>query len=89
MDDIARELDSPVIDKSEPPRRVRWRLLLAGGIWIYVAAMVLLALWMHAYGDRRWLATLFLFGPRWVCAVPSAMCATSRVAGSSPARVSS
>ncbi len=70
MDEIARELDSPVIGQSEPPRRARWRLLLAGGIWIYVAAMVLLALWMHAYGDRRWLATLFLFGPRWLCAVP-------------------
>ena len=70
MDDIARELESPVIGQSGPPRRARWRLLLAGGIWIYVAAMVLLALWMHAYGDRRWLATLFLFGPRWVCAVP-------------------
>ena len=70
MDDIARELESPVIGQSEPPRRARWRLLLAGGIWIYVAAMVLLALWMHAYGDRRWLATVFLFGPRWLCAAP-------------------
>lgn len=77
MDEIARELDSPVIDKSELTRRGRWRLLLAGAIWIYVAATVLLALWMHAYGDRQWLATLFLFGPRWACAVPLPLLATA------------
>jgi vancomycin resistance protein VanJ len=70
MDYVAREMESPVINQSEPTRRGRWRLLLTAAIWTYVAAIVLLALWMHAYGDRRWLATLFLFGPRWLCAAP-------------------
>jgi endonuclease/exonuclease/phosphatase (EEP) superfamily protein YafD len=70
MDDTACELDSPVIDMSKPTRRGRWRLLLAGAAWMYVVAVVLLALWMHAYGDRRWLATIFLFGPRWLCSLP-------------------
>jgi vancomycin resistance protein VanJ len=70
MNHIARESESPVIGKTRPARRGRWRLLLATVIWTYVAAIILLALWMHAYGDRQWLATLFLFGPRWVSGAP-------------------
>jgi endonuclease/exonuclease/phosphatase family metal-dependent hydrolase len=39
-------------------------------IWGYVAA--LLAVWvvLYFYGDSWWLATIVLFGPRWVCGLP-------------------
>ena len=70
MDNVVRESESPVIVDPSPTRRGRWRLLLAAVVWTYVAGMILLAFWMHAYGDRRWLATLFLFGPRWVSGAP-------------------
>lgn len=36
----------------------------------YALSIVALWLWMYAQGDRSWLATLFLFGPRWICALP-------------------
>ncbi len=38
--------------------------------WLYVAS--LLAVWLVLYflGDRWWLATVMLFGPRWVCGLP-------------------
>lgn len=39
-------------------------------VWFYLAS--LLAVWMLIYfgGDRWWLATVLLFGPRWVCGLP-------------------
>lgn len=38
--------------------------------WLYLAS--LLAVWLVLYnlGDRWWLATVMLFGPRWVCGLP-------------------
>ena len=36
----------------------------------YALAIVLLWLWMLVRGDRGGLATLFLFGPRWLCGLP-------------------
>ena len=39
-------------------------------VWIYVAA--LLGTWtvITLGGDRWWLATVVLFGPRWICGLP-------------------
>lgn len=47
-----------------------WRRALRFAVLLYVAAVALLWLWLSWQGDRHWAATLVLFGPRWVCAVP-------------------
>jgi endonuclease/exonuclease/phosphatase (EEP) superfamily protein YafD len=39
-------------------------------VLVYGVAILLVWLWMLVFGDRRPLATLVLFGPRWVCALP-------------------
>lgn len=66
--DESSELASPA-SASPPPRR-RLRKAVGAGAWLYLA--LLLAVWafLRAAGDRWWLGTLFLFGPRWVWWVP-------------------
>ena len=51
-------------------RKSPWRKIVAALVVAYAASIVALWLWMYLAGDRSWLATLFLFGPRWVCALP-------------------
>ena len=64
-----------VAAKSDQPgaRRSLWRSIVAALVVAYAISIVLLWLWMYWQGDRSWLATLFLFGPRWVCALPLAV----------------
>jgi vancomycin resistance protein VanJ len=38
--------------------------------WLYLAALLLLCLFLRREGDRWWPATLILFGPRWIWALP-------------------
>jgi endonuclease/exonuclease/phosphatase (EEP) superfamily protein YafD len=38
--------------------------------WLNLAGLLLLWLFLHVAGDRWWLATLILFGPRWIWALP-------------------
>ncbi len=47
-----------------------WRGALTVAVVLYTAAIFALWAWMRYEGDRSWAATLFLFGPRWVCALP-------------------
>jgi vancomycin resistance protein VanJ len=47
-----------------------WRKLLTVLVIGYGASIVALWAWMVWQGDRNWLATLFLFGPRWICGLP-------------------
>jgi vancomycin resistance protein VanJ len=55
----------------KPPAGPRILRRIVGGLVVaYAIGIVLLWLWMYLRGDRTWLATLFLFGPRWVCALP-------------------
>src|SRR6516164_2083941 len=44
--------------------------LLAWGCWLYLA--IVLAAWvvLRVAADRWWPATLLMFGPRWLLAVP-------------------
>ncbi len=51
-------------------RRTSWQRGLVAAIVLYAITIFGLAVWMRLRGDRAWLATLFLFGPRWICAVP-------------------
>lgn len=39
-------------------------------VWLYLAAIVFLLLLLRYGGDRWWFATVLLFGPRWLCALP-------------------
>lgn len=53
------------------PRRFRTlRLLLAILCWLYTAVVIAVAVILHYQGDRWWPATMVLFGPRWLIAVP-------------------
>jgi len=38
--------------------------------WIYLITVLLAWLTLRLTGDRWWAATLLLFGPRWLCALP-------------------
>lgn len=44
--------------------------LVALGALLYLGAMIALAVALPRFGDRAWPATLVLFGPRWLLAVP-------------------
>ena len=71
-------LGNPVAPPSGPPTESAsggslMRRLVAAATVAYAAAIVAIWLWMYLAGDRRPLATLFLFGPRWICALPLAL----------------
>jgi vancomycin resistance protein VanJ len=51
-------------------RRLRWQRWLACLVIVYGVTIVAVWEWMYRFGDRNWLATIFLFGPRWICAIP-------------------
>lgn len=46
---------------------VRWLRIFVG---VYLALLILIWVLLHFFADRWWVATLLLFGPRWVAAVP-------------------
>jgi endonuclease/exonuclease/phosphatase (EEP) superfamily protein YafD len=52
----------------------RWQYWLARAIawcvWAYLAMVIAVWLLLRLGGDRWWFATLVLFGPRWLCALP-------------------
>lgn len=50
-----------------------WRRILAALVVVYAASIFALWLWMYLEGDRSWLATVYLFGPRWICVLPLAV----------------
>lgn len=52
------------------PSRSRGRVLLWIAVLGYLLAVVALWVWMLLDGDRGWMATLVLFGPRWIAALP-------------------
>lgn len=53
-----------------PSKHSIGQLVLAAIVVGYLLTIVWLWIWMVTWGDRTWLATLFLFGPRWLCAMP-------------------
>lgn len=55
------------------PRSLSSRLparLLSAAVWIYLALTVAACAALYLLGDRWWPASLLLFGPRWVLALP-------------------
>jgi endonuclease/exonuclease/phosphatase (EEP) superfamily protein YafD len=60
----------PPASASISPQPSRMRRWVAAATWLYCVAILLLYIWMWLEGDRSWLATIFLFGPRWLCALP-------------------
>src|SRR2546423_868121 len=53
-----------------PPRFRRTRQVVRILCWIYAIAMIALWLVLRFAGDQWWLATLTLFGPNWIFAIP-------------------
>src|SRR5206468_8061588 len=47
------------------------RKLLAATCWAYLAFVLAVWLLIRCAGDRWWPATIMLYGPRWVWAVPA------------------
>jgi vancomycin resistance protein VanJ len=72
-------LANPAAGRSGPPperptaRRSLLRKIVTALVVTYAVAIVVLWQGMYWEGDRSWLATLFLFGPRWICALPLAL----------------
>jgi endonuclease/exonuclease/phosphatase (EEP) superfamily protein YafD len=52
------------------PRTSRVGRWLRGGVWAYFLALVALWLWLRYAGEHEFWATVALYGPRWVWAVP-------------------
>jgi vancomycin resistance protein VanJ len=50
-----------------------WRIGFACICWLYAAMVLGVWLFMRNQGDRWWPATLVLFGPRWLFAIPLAV----------------
>ncbi len=62
-------------------RRMRvGRRFLRVFVAIYGALIVGLWGWMVGDGDRGWLSTLILFGPRWICTLPLPLLAVAALA---------
>jgi endonuclease/exonuclease/phosphatase family metal-dependent hydrolase len=80
---VAPPLFRPAASAESPPPatpgklRPWWRRIFstsfAAMVWLYVAALLALWLVLYFYGDRWWLATVMLYGPRWVCGLPLAL----------------
>jgi endonuclease/exonuclease/phosphatase (EEP) superfamily protein YafD len=73
--DVAASRVPVLVRRSSAPEEYRrWRrtavLIVSGCSWAYV--LVVLGLWalLSAAGDRWWLATAVMYGPRWIWAVP-------------------
>jgi vancomycin resistance protein VanJ len=47
--------------------------IVGGACWLYACFVVSLWLLLRAQGDRWWVATVFLFGPRWIALTPLAL----------------
>ena len=56
---------------ASPRNSAFWaRRALAWAAWGYLLSVILLWAFMRWAGDRWWIATLVLFGPRWLCLLP-------------------
>lgn len=57
---------------AEPSQRIQHKIV---GIacWIYLISALSLWLFLRSEADHRWIATLILFGPRWVALAPLAI----------------
>jgi endonuclease/exonuclease/phosphatase family metal-dependent hydrolase len=62
------------------PRRRRAGALVALGALLYLAAVLSIAIALPILGDRWWPATLILFGPRWLIALPLLVLAPAALA---------
>ena len=78
---VEDKLPKPAAPPPGPPpqprtgRKSLLRKIVTALVVTYAVSIVALWLWMVWEGDRSWLATLFLFGPRWICALPLAVLA--------------
>ena len=60
-------------DEAQPPVRRRMSTITGCCGWIYLVVVITVVILIYCAGDRWWLATLLLFGPRWLCALPLAL----------------
>src|SRR6516165_8233628 len=68
---------APPIAPAERRPRPMWKRIVttsfAAIVWLYLALLLAMWLVLYFYGDSWWLATIMLFGPRWVCGLPLAV----------------
>ena len=60
--------------------RRRAAVLLTWCAWLYLAAVLMICVLLHATADHWWPGTLLMFGPRWVWALPLAVLAPAALA---------
>jgi endonuclease/exonuclease/phosphatase (EEP) superfamily protein YafD len=67
----------PVRELVAVVRPPKWRrigaLAVSLACWAYLAAVIAIWVFIRIDGDRWWLATMMLFGPRWLLLVPLAV----------------
>jgi vancomycin resistance protein VanJ len=77
--DVEERLDRRVFPgvRRRGPCGGRWRCLFAvvlqWAVWLYFGAVVATWFLLRIGGDRWWFATVMLFGPRWIYALPMAV----------------
>lgn len=67
---MAEAVDHP---NPSPAPPAKWPRVIAWTCWMYVLASIALWVLLRTAGDRWWIATLLLFGHRWVWALPLAL----------------
>ena len=71
----------------------RWRPTWVGAVrrcvWLYVVALLAVWLLLRFGGDRWWLATVMLFGPRWVYGLPLLLLVPAAAAPAAPSAAAS
>ncbi len=70
----------PVLPAGTAKPASRFRRLLVAAVYLYCVLIVAIWALMAWDGDRGWLATLVLFGPRWVFALPLPLLAIAAAA---------
>jgi vancomycin resistance protein VanJ len=66
--ETAESSSEPVAPK---PERRRLKGIVAAASWAYLFVVVALWVFLRVAGDRWWFAAFFVFGPRWVVALPA------------------
>src|SRR2546421_9115546 len=66
--------NAPASPRETPPNAPgRARAVIGIACWVYLVFAFSLWLLVRAGGDRWWLATVILFGPRWLALLPLAV----------------
>jgi len=68
---------TPVVVLLDQTAKLKWRgrltIAIPWCVWLYVLFVLVVWLFLRFAGERWWLATMMLFGPRWIYGLPLLM----------------